>query len=158
MGPTSRMSPVDQPTSGPAADDIGKYGAVVARDPQRRTMRRQYPRFRAEQECGADLYAGSAHRQCRDDSTRIANATRRYDRHLHGVNDLRQQGEQANLCCNVIAEGTYRDDRRLRFLARSPHRSRPFQGPSFGNRRRRNKLLCSPPLSGVSTKPASGKP
>ncbi|MNL55388.1 hypothetical protein D3C87_1788000 [compost metagenome] len=49
------------------------------------------------------------HRRCpehkrRRDASRIGYATRGDDRHFHGVDDLRHQGEEADLAAQIVAE------------------------------------------------------
>ena len=59
--------------------------------------------FLTSQECGPHLHAARSEHEGRRHLAAVGNATGRNDRHLHRVDDLRQESEEARLHAHVNA-------------------------------------------------------
>ena len=96
--------PVDQASRRPTAEHVGDDGAVVASGPQRRPVRRQYFRLRAEQKRRSDLDCCGTKRQRRCHGTCVCDAAGRNHRHLDRVDHLREQRKQSDLGGRIRAQ------------------------------------------------------
>ena len=95
---------IDEAARRTAGHEIGQRRAVIARGFERGAMRRRDLRLRTPQIRRADLHAGGPEREGSRDAARVGDAARGNDRHLHRIDDLRNERKRAGLSGDVVAQ------------------------------------------------------
>ena len=103
-GPDFADEAIDDAARRPSGEKIGEGRAVVARRLERGPVQRHGLGFRRQQECRADLGAGSAQRQRRGDAPAVADAAGGDHRHFHRVDHLGHQRHGAGLAGHIVGQ------------------------------------------------------
>ena len=95
---------VDDAACWPAGEHVGEGGDVGLLALEGRAVHGAGGGLGAGEVGGADLYTGSTQGHGGGHAGGIGNATGRDHRHLHGLHDLGQQGEGADLSMDIVGE------------------------------------------------------